>query len=89
MQKQTFDSRLGILRSAADVFQQGAGGQSVCLPHDAAIGKPRSAAAATRGSGGYAWSGAVAYRKKFQVPAEWQGGTASSWSSKECTCTPR
>jgi beta-galactosidase len=44
----------------------------VNLPHDASISRPRSAAHTTGGSGGYAWSGLVRYRKVFHVPEDWR-----------------
>jgi beta-galactosidase len=47
--------------------------QPVNLPHDIAITKPRSADYPTGGGGGFAWSGVVTYRKKFQVPEDWRG----------------
>lgn len=47
--------------------------EPVNLPHDLAITKPRNAHHPTGKDGGYAWSGAVTYRKKFTVPAEWRG----------------
>ncbi|HEY9075001.1 MAG TPA: glycoside hydrolase family 2 TIM barrel-domain containing protein [Anaerolineaceae bacterium] len=47
--------------------------QPVNLPHDASIEKPRSGAHPTAGGGGYAWSGVVTYRKKFQAPESWRG----------------
>ena len=48
------------------------GWQTIDLPHDIAITKPRSQTAPTTGSGGYAWSGIVTYRRKFQAPEEWK-----------------
>jgi beta-galactosidase len=48
----------------------------VNLPHDASITRPRSVAHTTGGSGGYAWSGSVRYRKVFHVPEEWRGRSA-------------
>jgi beta-galactosidase len=47
--------------------------QPVTLPHDASIERPRSHQHPTSMGGGYAWSGVLTYRKKFQVPADWQG----------------
>jgi beta-galactosidase len=49
--------------------------QPVNLPHDAAIYKPRSMNYPTGSAGGYAWSGLITYRKKFNVPDEWNGQT--------------
>jgi beta-galactosidase len=43
------------------------------LPHDLSITKPRSAAYPTAGGGGYAWSGVVNYRKRFEAPESWRG----------------
>ncbi len=45
----------------------------VTLPHDISITKPRDAKHPTGSGGGYAWSGAVTYRKQFQAPEAWQG----------------
>ena len=43
------------------------------LPHDASIERPRGQQHPTGAGGGYAWSGVLTYRKKFQVPEDWQG----------------
>ncbi len=42
--------------------------QPVNLPHDLSISRARSAGYSTGGGGGYAWSGVVTYRKRFQAP---------------------
>jgi beta-galactosidase len=47
--------------------------QPVTLPHDASIGKPRKPDHPSGPGGAYAWNGVVTYRKRFHVPAEWQG----------------
>lgn len=49
--------------------------QPVHLPHDLSIHKPRSAAYPTGSGGGYAWSGVVTYRKRFQASDAWRGQT--------------
>ena len=45
----------------------------VNLPHDLSIHKARNQNHSTGSAGGYAWSGLVTYRKKFQIPEEWRG----------------
>lgn len=47
--------------------------QPVVLPHDAMIGKPRSAGNPTGSAGGYFPGGVANYRKKFIVPEAWRG----------------
>lgn len=47
--------------------------QPVTLPHDAMIGKPRSADNPSGSQGAYFPGGVAHYRRKFHVPAEWQG----------------
>ncbi len=44
----------------------------VALPHDASISRSREHQNPTGSSGGFAWSGVVAYRKTLQVPAAWR-----------------
>ena len=44
--------------------------QPVTLPHDAMIGKPRSADNPSGSQGGYFPGGVANYRKKFFVPEE-------------------
>ncbi len=51
--------------------------QSVNLPHDAMIGKPRSASNPSRSSGGYFPGSVATYRKRFFVPEEWRGHLCS------------
>jgi len=46
--------------------------QPVTLPHDASIARPRSQQNPTGAGGGFAWSGVLTYRKKFQVPETWK-----------------
>ena len=44
----------------------------VVLPHDVSIEKPRSQENPSAAGGGWAWGGVVTYRKKFNVPEDWQ-----------------
>lgn len=77
MDKRLFDSgweyqdKVSLFPNPFDTWQQ------VTLPHDAAIERPRSQQHTTGGAGGYAWSGVLTYRKKFQVPEDWKGRAAS------------
>ncbi len=72
MKKQIFD--LGWeYTEASGMMMAFAQWQPVNLPHDLSITKPRNADYPTKGSGGFAWSGVMTYRKKFQVPEEWKG----------------
>jgi len=47
--------------------------QPITLPHDASIGKARSADHPSGPGGAYAWNGVVSYCKRFHAPIEWQG----------------
>ena len=73
MQKISFDLDWEFTEAAGMMAFAFAKWQPVSLPHDLSISKPRSAAYPTAGSGGYAWSGVVTYRKHFEVPLAWQG----------------
>jgi beta-galactosidase len=73
MNKQTFDLGWEYSEVTGFMGRSAASWQAVNLPHDISITKARSASHATEGSGGYAWSGAVTYRKRFAVPEDWRG----------------
>jgi len=72
MEKQSFDAGweyTDIARTFLNPFIQW---QPVHLPHDHSISRPRRQDNPTGASGGYAWSGVVTYRKKFQAPRAWE-----------------
>lgn len=73
MQKRLFDSGWEYNDKGSTFLNPLAQWQPVTLPHDAAIGRPRSRENPTRPSGGYAWSGVITYRKKFTFPYPWRG----------------
>ena len=50
--------------------------QPITLPHDASIGKARSADHPSGPGGAYAWNGVVSYCTRFHAPIEWQGEEA-------------
>jgi len=72
MNKQNFDLNWEYTE-ASGMMMAFAQWQPVNLPHDLSITRERSAAYPTAGGGGYAWSGVVTYRKRFQAPEEWRG----------------
>jgi beta-galactosidase len=73
MNKQLFDLNWEYTETSGMMAMAFAQWQPVNLPHDLSITKPRSAGYPTAGGGGYAWSGVVTYRKRFQVPEAWRG----------------
>ena len=75
MQKQNFDLGWEFSESPVNsfAFLGGAPWQPVSLPHDAAIHKPRRQDAPSGPLAGYAWSGTVSYRKRFEAPEAWRG----------------
>ena len=73
MNKQTFDMDWEYSETTGMMAMAFAQWQPVNLPHDLSITKPRSASYPTASGGGYAWSGAVTYRKVFQAPEDWRG----------------
>jgi beta-galactosidase len=73
MKKQSFDLGWKYAEGSGMFATLSAQWQSVNLPHDAAIHKPRSQNAPSGGGGGYAWGGALTYKKRFQIPQEWRG----------------
>lgn len=75
MQKHNFDLGWEFSESPVNsfAFLGGAPWQPVSLPHDAAIHKPRRQDAPSGPLAGYAWSGTVSYRKRFEAPVEWRG----------------
>ncbi len=74
MKKQNFDQGWEFSEASgfAAMFNPSAW-QPVVLPHDAMIGKPRSAGNPAGRSGGYFPGGVANYRKKFFVPEAWRG----------------
>ena len=72
MLKQRFDTGWEFTETQDFFAIHSAQWQAVTLPHDLAIEKPRSASHPSTTGGGYAWSGVLTYRKKFQVPPEWE-----------------
>ncbi|HMN61532.1 MAG TPA: hypothetical protein PJ988_14260, partial [Anaerolinea sp.] len=72
MNKQNFDLNWEYTE-AGGMMMAFAQWQPVNLPHDLSITKARSADYRTAGGGGYAWSGVVTYRKRFQAPEDWRG----------------
>lgn len=73
MQKQLFDTGWEVTEGHGMMLMM-AQWKPVTLPHDASIEKARSRQHTTGGAGGYAWSGVLTYRKKFQAPEEWKDG---------------
>jgi beta-galactosidase len=73
MNKQIFDLDWEYTETTGMQAMAFAKWQSVNLPHDLSITKPRSENHPTGSGGGYAWSGVVTYRKKFQAPDDWRG----------------
>jgi beta-galactosidase len=73
MMKRTFDSDWEYTEASGMMAMVFAQWQPVHLPHDLSITKARSAGYPTAAGGGYAWSGVVTYRKRFQVPENWRG----------------
>ena len=73
MKKQKFDLGWEYTEATGMFAMMRGKWESVNLPHDLSITKPRSESNPTAKDGGYAWSGVVTYRKKFRVPAEWRG----------------
>lgn len=73
MEKQNFNLDWEYTEASGVYAMQRAEWEPVNLPHDLAISKLRSAGNPTAKDGGFAWSGMVTYRKKFQVPLDWQG----------------
>jgi len=72
MDKQLFDAGWEFTDQLNPFFAQFSQWQPVTLPHDASIARPRSQQAPTGGAGGFAWSGVLTYRKKFQAPENWK-----------------
>lgn len=74
MEKQNFDQgwEYSEVAGLMAMFMPSAW-QPVTLPHDAMIRKPREAANPGGANVGYFPGGLASYRKKFAVPAEWQG----------------
>jgi beta-galactosidase len=73
MNKQLFDLNWEYTETSGMMAMAFAQWQPVHLPHDLSITRPRNASYPTAGGGGYAWSGVVTYRKRFQVPEAWCG----------------
>ena len=73
MNKQSFDLGWEYHDAVGMFAAMSAQWQPVNLPHDVSITKARDASYPTGGGGGFAWSGVVTYRKKFQVPEDWRG----------------
>lgn len=73
MDKQNFDLGWEYTETSGMMAMAFAQWQPINLPHDLSISKARSQNHTTGGSGGYAWSGVVTYRKKFSVPYNWSG----------------
>ena len=73
MNKQSFDLNWEYNETTGMGAMFAAQWQPVNLPHDLSITKARSASYPTAGGGGYAWSGVVNYRKRFEVPEDWCG----------------
>ena len=74
MKKQSFDQGWEFSEAAGlmAMFNPSAW-QPVTLPHDAMISKPRLASNLGGGNVGFFPGGVANYRKKFTIPAEWQG----------------
>ncbi len=73
MKKQAFDLGWEYTELTGMMAMAFAKWQPVDLPHDLSIKKPRSADYPSAGGGGFAWSGVVTYRKRFQAPEDWRG----------------
>jgi beta-galactosidase len=73
LNKELFDAGWEFSEAQGMMAAMFAQWQPVTLPHDASITKPRSQQYPTGSGGGFAWSGVITYRKKFQVPEDWQG----------------
>jgi beta-galactosidase len=73
MNKQSFDLGWEYTEMSGFLAMALAQWQPVSLPHDLSITKPRSPSYPTGGGGGYAWSGVVTYRKRFEAPESWRG----------------
>ena len=72
MKKQSFDLGWEYHEQVGMFAHMFAEWKPVNLPHDGSINKPRNGSYPTGAGGGYAWSGVVTYRKKFQVPENWR-----------------
>jgi beta-galactosidase len=72
MQKQLFDAGWEWTDEPGSFPAPPQNWRPVTLPHDASISKPRDHQNPTGSSGGFAWSGVVAYRKRLEVPAGWR-----------------
>jgi beta-galactosidase len=72
MDKQLFDSGWEYIDKVSFIPNPFDTWLPVNLPHDASIERPRSQQNPTGGAGGFAWSGVLTYRKKFQVPEGWK-----------------
>jgi beta-galactosidase len=73
MLKQKFNDNWEMAEATGFFGMRFAEWQPVTLPHDLSITKPSDSQSPTGSGGGYAWSGAVTYRKRFHAPEEWQG----------------
>jgi beta-galactosidase len=71
MEKSLFDSSWEYIDKVSWIPNPFETWQPVTLPHDAAMERPRSHEYPTGSAGGYAWSGVLTYRKKFQTPEDW------------------
>ena len=73
MQKLSFDAGWEFTDAVGMFGMQFGQWSPVTLPQDYSITQPRDSKSPAGGGGGYAWSGTITYRKKFQVPEEWSG----------------
>ncbi len=72
MHKQLFDAGWEYSETQGMMAMMMAQWNPVVLPHDVSIEKPRSQENPSAAGGGWAWGGVVTYRKKFNVPEDWQ-----------------